>query len=103
MPADDNKDRKIASLHITSTFKTQVFENHPEGIVCYRNENGEMICEGYDEGPRLHTTTTPVSKFHPRDAEIIDLLQKNWILLGDGSCSPYKSKEGSLLLQQEEY
>jgi len=30
-----------------------VFEDQLRGIVCYRDENGEMICEGYDEGPRL--------------------------------------------------
>lgn len=22
------------------------------GIICYRDEKGEMVCEGYDEGPR---------------------------------------------------
>jgi len=31
----------------------QVYENLSEGVVCYRDENGEIICEGYDEGPRL--------------------------------------------------
>jgi hypothetical protein len=23
------------------------------GILCYTNENGELVCEGLDEGPRL--------------------------------------------------
>ena len=31
----------------------QAFEDEAEGIVCYTDENGEMICEGYDEGPRF--------------------------------------------------
>ncbi|PKI50420.1 hypothetical protein CRG98_029170 [Punica granatum] len=31
----------------------KVFEDGPEGIICYSDENGEIICEGYDEGPRL--------------------------------------------------
>jgi hypothetical protein len=31
----------------------QVFEDQLRGIVCYRDEKGEMICEGYDEGPRI--------------------------------------------------
>lgn len=22
------------------------------GIICYKDEKGEMVCEGYDEGPR---------------------------------------------------
>jgi hypothetical protein len=31
----------------------QVFEDQLRGIVCYRDDKGEMVCEGYDEGPRL--------------------------------------------------
>lgn len=27
-----------------------VFEDM--GIICYKDEKGEMVCEGYDEGPR---------------------------------------------------
>ncbi|KAF8697952.1 hypothetical protein HU200_035451 [Digitaria exilis] len=33
--------------------KKKVFEDQLRGIVCYIDEKGEMICEGYDEGPRL--------------------------------------------------
>eukprot|EP00252_Welwitschia_mirabilis_P002235 TRINITY_DN12136_c0_g1_i1.p1 TRINITY_DN12136_c0_g1~~TRINITY_DN12136_c0_g1_i1.p1 ORF type:complete len:133 (+),score=24.02 TRINITY_DN12136_c0_g1_i1:36-434(+) len=29
----------------------EVCQRTPEGIVCYRNGRGELICEGYDEGP----------------------------------------------------
>ncbi|RCV06648.1 hypothetical protein SETIT_1G179900v2 [Setaria italica] len=35
------------------TDKKKVYEDQLRGIICYRDENGEMICEGYDEGPRL--------------------------------------------------
>lgn len=31
----------------------QVFEDESKGIVCYEDANGEVICEGYDEGPRF--------------------------------------------------
>lgn len=31
----------------------QVFEDHSTGTVCYKDETGEIICEGLDEGPRL--------------------------------------------------
>jgi len=30
-----------------------VFEDQVRGIVCYRDDDGELVCEGYDEGPRL--------------------------------------------------
>ena len=31
----------------------QVFEDQVRGVVCYRDDRGEMVCEGYDEGLRL--------------------------------------------------
>lgn len=43
----------------------QVFEDKLEGIICYRDENGEMVCEGYDEGPRLHQQI-PTTTYDPR-------------------------------------
>ncbi|XP_040376764.1 uncharacterized protein LOC102714154 [Oryza brachyantha] len=30
-----------------------VFEDQVRGVVCYRDDKGEVICEGFDEGPRL--------------------------------------------------
>lgn len=30
-----------------------MFEDQVRGIVCYRDDKGELVCEGYDEGPRL--------------------------------------------------
>lgn len=39
--------------YLDSGFLLQVFEDQCKGIVCYRDESGEIICEGYDEGPRL--------------------------------------------------
>lgn len=32
----------------------QVFEDQSNGIVCYTDESGEIVCEGIDEGPRYH-------------------------------------------------
>ncbi|OAY73122.1 hypothetical protein ACMD2_26709 [Ananas comosus] len=31
---------------------SKIFEDGEQGMVCYRDEEGELICEGYDEGPR---------------------------------------------------
>lgn len=30
-----------------------MFKDESNGIVCYYNENGELMCEGYDEGPHF--------------------------------------------------
>ncbi|XP_031400184.1 uncharacterized protein LOC116210454 isoform X2 [Punica granatum] len=71
---------------IRSSFDNQVFEDGPEGIICYSDENGEIICEGYDEGPRLRPkiSRTPCPPCF-RDAGIIDMLQQNWIQIVKGS------------------
>lgn len=34
-------------------FCFQVYEDQEEGIVCYKDEKGEIVCEGHDEGPRF--------------------------------------------------
>ncbi|PUZ77947.1 hypothetical protein GQ55_1G414300 [Panicum hallii var. hallii] len=42
--------------HISNSarsIKKTVFEDQVRGVVCYRDDRGEMVCEGYDEGPRL--------------------------------------------------
>ncbi|KAL5199841.1 hypothetical protein ABZP36_021044 [Zizania latifolia] len=40
-------------LSFVATANKKVFEDQLRGIVCYRDDKGELICEGYDEGPRL--------------------------------------------------
>ncbi|KAJ6941807.1 hypothetical protein NC652_008512 [Populus alba x Populus x berolinensis] len=69
--------KKAPTLLVRSSFKDKVFENQAEGIVCYRDESGEIICEGLDEGPRFHQPLPSSSvSYHSRDAEIINLLQQ---------------------------
>ncbi|OAY79809.1 uncharacterized protein LOC109706928 [Ananas comosus] len=36
-----------------SCMMNKVSEDQLRGIVCYEDEKGEVICEGYDEGPRF--------------------------------------------------
>ncbi|XP_039070775.1 uncharacterized protein LOC120217766 isoform X2 [Hibiscus syriacus] len=66
--------KKIYRNQIRS-FSNKVFEDQSQGVICYRDENGEIICEGYDEGPRCPRQFLETS-YHPRDAEILDLLQR---------------------------
>ncbi|XP_038897486.1 uncharacterized protein LOC120085537 [Benincasa hispida] len=68
-------------LQIRSSIKNKVFEDQSEGVICYADENGEIICEGYDEGPRIHQSL-PEKGNHQRETEIIDLLKQSWIHLG---------------------
>ncbi|KAL9350531.1 hypothetical protein Peur_057786 [Populus x canadensis] len=67
--------KKAPTLLVRSSLKDKVFENQAEGIVCYRDDSGEIICEGFDEGPRFHQPL-PSSSYHSRDAEIINLLKQ---------------------------
>ncbi|CAL5361081.1 unnamed protein product [Camellia sinensis] len=70
-------------LQIRSSSKKKIFEDQSKGIVCYRDGSGEITCEGYDEGPRLQQQLSAIT-YHPRDAEIIDLLQKKWLQIIEG-------------------
>ncbi|KAE9467991.1 hypothetical protein RHGRI_025206 [Rhododendron griersonianum] len=62
----------------SSSIRIKIFEDQSRGIVCYKDDSGEITCEGYDEGPR------PTSSYRPRDAEITDLLLRNWLQLVEG-------------------
>lgn len=47
----------------------QVFEDRSNGVICYRDEGGEIICEGYDdEQPRIEQEIEklPGEKSHRR-------------------------------------
>ncbi|KAK9030987.1 hypothetical protein V6N11_032385 [Hibiscus sabdariffa] len=72
--------KKTPTLQIRSFSKNKVFEDQSKGLICYRDENGEMVCEGYDEGPRFRQRTF----YHLRDAEILDLLQDRWLQIVNG-------------------
>ncbi|GMI77835.1 hypothetical protein like AT3G14280 [Hibiscus trionum] len=72
--------KKTPTFQIKSFSKNKVFEDQSAGVICYRDENGEMVCEGYDEGPRFRQQTF----YHLRDAEILDLLQDRWLQIVNG-------------------
>ncbi|CAN6164778.1 unnamed protein product [Urochloa humidicola] len=67
------------SSHLSFAVATQnkkVFEDQMRGIVCYRDENGEMICEGYDEGPRLGMRLPEKACFPwPVGVQVADFIQ----------------------------
>ncbi|KAG8482380.1 hypothetical protein CXB51_027299 [Gossypium anomalum] len=44
-------------LNVCLIWFKQVFEDQSQGLICYEDENGEIVCEGYDEGPRFHQRT----------------------------------------------
>ncbi|XP_062228329.1 uncharacterized protein LOC133926411 [Phragmites australis] len=68
-----------SSSHLSfaaATDRKKVFEDQLRGIVCYRDEKGEMICEGYDEGPRLGTQLPEKACFPwPVEVQITDFIQ----------------------------
>ncbi|CAN4089211.1 unnamed protein product [Withania somnifera] len=71
-------------IRSTSTQKLKVFEDRSTGVVCYRDENGEITCEGYDEGPR-YCHQLPRFSSKSRDDEIIKLLQRCWLHVADSA------------------
>ncbi|XP_022720983.1 uncharacterized protein LOC111278628 isoform X2 [Durio zibethinus] len=75
--------KKASALRIRSISKNKVFEDQSVGVICYRDENGEIVCEGYDEGPRFRQQI-PGTFYNLRDAEIFDLLQNRWLQIVNG-------------------
>ncbi|WOK92080.1 hypothetical protein Cni_G00771 [Canna indica] len=53
----------------------KVFEDKDLGVICFRNENGEIVCEGFDEGPRFDRQTVTRRKFGRRELQIPNFLQ----------------------------
>ncbi|KAI3463192.1 hypothetical protein Pfo_019855 [Paulownia fortunei] len=71
-------------LQFRSSHKNKVFEDRSAGIVCHTDENGEITCEGYDEGPRFHQQLSRFSyNTTSRDVEIIEMLQRCWLQVAD--------------------
>ncbi|ESR40034.1 hypothetical protein WN944_021901 [Citrus x changshan-huyou] len=93
--------KKAATIKLRSSFKTKAFEDHFEGIICYRDENGEMICEGYDEGPRFHQQI-PRATFHPRDVEIMNILLQRWHeIVNDSGGECNNAGKGGVAVQED--
>ncbi|KAL6606023.1 hypothetical protein ACP70R_041676 [Stipagrostis hirtigluma subsp. patula] len=65
-----------SNLSFAATNNKQVFEDQLRGVVCYRDEKGEMICEGYDEGPRLGMRLPEKACFPwPVGVQVTDFIQ----------------------------
>ncbi|KAJ8756207.1 hypothetical protein K2173_024754 [Erythroxylum novogranatense] len=76
--------KKSPLLSVRSSSESKVlFENRSEGILCYRDDDGEIICEGYDEGPRLQKQI-PIISDHSRDEDIINLLHQKLLQIING-------------------
>ncbi|TVU30904.1 hypothetical protein EJB05_22557 [Eragrostis curvula] len=50
-PSDEAK--AVSNSVRVTTKVNKVYEDMNMGIHCYTDENGELVCEGLDEGPRL--------------------------------------------------
>ncbi|KAI3984518.1 hypothetical protein MKX01_034011 [Papaver californicum] len=65
-------------LQRTSSISNKVFEDQTRGIVCYKDENGEIICEGFDEGPRVNEQDSRIAN-NQKEIEIIEMLRRSCI------------------------
>ncbi|XP_027353191.1 uncharacterized protein LOC113863713 isoform X2 [Abrus precatorius] len=83
--------KRAPVLRITASIKNKIYEDRSQGIVCYQDEHGEIICEGYDEGPcfqRIPEPTYHQSCAEFRDAQITNLLlRQSWLQIAKGGNS----------------
>ncbi|MCL7051483.1 hypothetical protein MKW94_019298 [Papaver nudicaule] len=69
---------KTSKLQIRSSIYNKVFEDQARGIVCYKDENGEIICEGFDEGPRVNEQDLRIAN-NQKEIEIIEMLRRSCV------------------------
>ncbi|KAI3711941.1 hypothetical protein L1987_70490 [Smallanthus sonchifolius] len=60
-----------------------VFEDEHRGIVCYLDDQGEITCEGYDEGPRLHHGVSRFSCHQRGKQDMTHLLERSLLQVTD--------------------
>uniref|UniRef100_A0A0E0M782 Uncharacterized protein n=1 Tax=Oryza punctata TaxID=4537 RepID=A0A0E0M782_ORYPU len=48
-----SESKKVPNSVSFTSKVNKVYEDKSMGILCYTDESGELICEGFDEGPRL--------------------------------------------------
>ncbi|XP_038709554.1 uncharacterized protein LOC120004315 [Tripterygium wilfordii] len=91
--------KKVSNTLVRSSFTNKVFEDRSEGIICYRDDDGEIVCEGYDEGPRspLQISRTV---HHSREAELVNLLQERWFQIVNGGDSVLLASIDDLQMQE---
>ncbi|KAJ1281343.1 hypothetical protein BS78_04G298900 [Paspalum vaginatum] len=64
--------------HLSSSARSikTVFEDQVRGVVCYRDDRGEVICEGFDEGPRIGMRLPEKSCFPwPTEIRVTDFIE----------------------------
>jgi hypothetical protein len=77
----------------------QVFEDQVRGVVCYRDDKGNMICEGYDEGPRLGMRLPEKACFPwPMGVQVTDFIELSTLRVFEDvdSLQPRKDQKGKL-------
>ncbi|KAL6285291.1 hypothetical protein ACE6H2_009681 [Prunus campanulata] len=93
---------KSSTLKIRCSLREEVFEDRSNGIICYKDDRGEIICEGFDEGPRYYHPQNPRTGCQPsRDAEIFDILQQQRWLNFITDTELNRADKGSVVLQED--
>ncbi|CAN6478434.1 unnamed protein product [Victoria cruziana] len=72
------------SLRTKSNTQNKIYEDHETGIVCYRGDDGELICEGLDEGPRYEPSATKKSFVQSKETPVPFLFGRYQIELVEG-------------------
>ncbi|KAK9060540.1 hypothetical protein SSX86_021244 [Deinandra increscens subsp. villosa] len=80
----------LVFLHVLQIIQTRscvlekVFEDKSRGIVCYLDDQGEMTCEGYDEGPRFHEDVSRFSCNQREKQDFVHILERGLLQVTDG-------------------
>ncbi|KAD2394036.1 hypothetical protein E3N88_41013 [Mikania micrantha] len=81
----DSPNPSSSLIRVGSSIKMQkVFEDKSTGIVCYMDDQGEVTCEGYDEGPRFHQDVSRFSCPQREKQDFVHLFERGLLQVTDG-------------------
>ncbi|KAG6493496.1 hypothetical protein ZIOFF_048483 [Zingiber officinale] len=78
---NNNTSEASVSVNKFSSRGAKVYEDQETGVICFRDDKGEIVCEGFDEGPRFDQ---PILKRSRRNRELQSIPSFLQILMAEG-------------------
>jgi len=87
---------EVGSAGVIPEKESTVFKDESQGIICYSDQNGDITCEGWDEGP--HFQPDPQQPTLRRRRRIIpsEAMRKAMQARGPGETVVFKNNKGQM-------
>jgi hypothetical protein len=76
--------------------ESTIFKDESQGIICYYDENGDLICEGWDEGPHFQPDLQQPTLRRRRRIIPSEAMRKAMQARGPGETVVFKNNKGQM-------